>query len=141
MNRVIFDTGFWRAVYDNQDDYHKQSISISEKIIDSGEYRIVIPFPTMYELLRTEFVKKKSILHNLNKTITSNPHVELIYDEAYRDKAYEEMVSTRRNLSLVDCIVRVMLEDANLKITGIVTFNNGDFDDICRKKQIELICY
>ena len=141
MNRVIIDTGFWRAIYDSQDDYHKISVKISERIINSREYRLVVPFPTMYELLRTEFVKRKIALQNIDKIIKDISRVDLIYDEQYRDKAYSEMITTKRNLSFVDCIVRAMLDDATLNIKGLITFNNGDFDDICRKKRIELICY
>lgn len=141
MNRVIIDTGYWRAIYDSHDDYHKISVDISERIINSREYRLVIPFPTMYELLRTEFVKRKSALQNIDYIIKDVSRVDLIYDERYRDKAYSEMIMTKRNLSFVDCIVRAMLDDANLNIKGLITFNNGDFDDICRKKRIELICY
>lgn len=141
MNRVIIDTGFWRAIYDSQDDYHKISVNISERIINSREYRLVVPFPTMYELLRTEFVKRKIALQNIDKIIKDISRVDLIYDEQYRDKAYSEMITTKRNLSFVDCIVRAMLDDATLNIKGLITFNNGDFDDICRKKRIELICY
>lgn len=95
----------------------------------------------MYELLRTEFVKRKSALQNIDYIIKDVSRVDLIYDERYRDKAYSEMIMTKRNLSFVDCIVRAMLDDANLNIKGLITFNNRDFDDICRKKRIELICY
>lgn len=141
MNRVIIDTGYWRAIYDSLDDYHNISVDISKRIINSREYRLVIPFPTMYELLRTEFVKRKSALQNIDYIIKDVSRVDLIYDERYRDKAYSEMIMTKRNLSFVDCIVRAMLDDANLNIKGLITFNNGDFDDICRKKRIELISY
>ena len=141
MNRVIIDTGYWRAISDSHDDYHKISVDISKRIINSRAYRLVIPFPTMYELLRTEFVKRKSALQNIDYIIKDVSRVDLIYDERYRDKAYSEMIMTKRNLSFVDCIVRAMLDDANLNIKGLITFNNRDFDDICRKKRIELICY
>ncbi|CAH2405647.1 hypothetical protein MES4922_40360 [Mesorhizobium ventifaucium] len=40
---------------------------------------------------------------------------------------------------MVDCLIRLMLDDRNLKINYLATWNEGDFDDVCRKRRIEII--
>jgi hypothetical protein len=42
-------------------------------------------------------------------------------------------------MSLVDITLRLMLDDVNLKIDALITFNVGDFVDVCSAKGIELI--
>jgi hypothetical protein len=45
----------------------------------------------------------------------------------------------KRPLSLVDCLIRVMLEDTNIRINYLATYNNSDFYDVCATRNIELI--
>jgi hypothetical protein len=44
-----------------------------------------------------------------------------------------------RALSLVDRVVRLMLSDFNLKIDFFITFNAGDFHDLCTRAKIVMI--
>ena len=44
-----------------------------------------------------------------------------------------------RPISLVDMVIRKMLDDVDLKTDAIITFNPGDFDDVCRKNKKMLI--
>lgn len=43
------------------------------------------------------------------------------------------------NKSLVDNIIRLMLDDDTLRIDGLITFNARDFYDVCAIRNIELI--
>jgi len=36
-------------------------------------------------------------------------------------------------------IIRLILDDVNIRKHGLLTFNPGDFADICRKHQIEML--
>lgn len=142
MNNIIIDTGFWRAIFNPSDKYSQIAERIEEKYFNKPAYKILIPFPTMYELLRTEFVKNKTVLDRLDDYVWHNSFVVRVSDEKYRDIAHDEMIGQRdRNFSFVDSIIRVMIDDVSLKINGIVTFNERDFVDICRNKQVELIDY
>jgi len=40
---------------------------------------------------------------------------------------------------MVDCLLRLILDDTNVKIDYLATFNKGDFIDICRKKRVAII--
>ncbi|MDZ7760804.1 MAG: hypothetical protein U5L00_11175 [Desulfovermiculus sp.] len=77
--RLLLDTGFWFALYDPRDTYHKEAL----------------------EEIRTP----------------SKSH---------------------RSLSLVDAVLRLVLVDRNVKIDALITFNPGDFSDICQRSGIEV---
>lgn len=48
-------------------------------------------------------------------------------------------IRLQRPISLVDMILRLMIDDINLKIDAVVTFNAEDFADLCYAKGVELI--
>ncbi len=39
---------------------------------------------------------------------------------------------------MVDCLIRLIIEDENVKVDYLVTFNVRDFHDVCMKRGIEL---
>ena len=139
VNNIILDTCFWRAIYDPKDDYYDSAQHISDIYVDKPAYKILVPYPTMYELLRTEFVKNKANINALDNFLKKEC-IEKVCDEPYRDRAIElSLNNNKRNLSIVDNLLRLMLEDTDLQIDGIVTFNVGDFIDVCKKRDIILI--
>jgi hypothetical protein len=71
-----------------------------------------------------------------------SPGIHRIGDEKYREKALDEYFATRgrpRPLSLVDRILRAVVADPNVRLDALVTFNPGDFADVCRERRIELL--
>ena len=44
-----------------------------------------------------------------------------------------------RGMALVDMVIRLILEDRSIRKHGLLTFNRGDFVDVCRKYQIEML--
>jgi hypothetical protein len=100
---------------------------------------IILPYPIIYETLNTRFVKRKEWLTTFNDFLKRESTV-LVPDEPYKKKALSSVLSnTTRPLSLVDMTIRLMLDDINLNINALITFNVGDFIDICANKRIELI--
>ena len=73
--------------------------------------------------------------------ISRRPNVERLDDSQYRDDAYEQTVRTarRRPMSLVDMVMRLMLEDVNVSVNGLLTFTQKDFHDVCRKRDLEML--
>jgi hypothetical protein len=53
--------------------------------------------------------------------------------------ALESSLRQNRPLSMVDCLLRLLLEDVNTRISYLATLNERDFADVCRKKGIEII--
>ena len=138
-NRILVDTGFWYAVFDKKDCHRNDAEEIVNRYFDNAAYEILVPFPTMYELLRTKFVKNKSALAEIKQLFLSERIIR-IYDDRYRDSALDLTLSEpRRNISLVDNIIRLMLDDKDISAKGLVTFNVGDFQDVCLKNNIEIL--
>ncbi len=42
-------------------------------------------------------------------------------------------------MALVDMVIRLILDDINVRKDGLLTFNHKDFADLCRKHQIEML--
>ena len=138
-NKILVDTGFWYAFFDKKDCHRSEAESIADRYFDNSAYEILVPFPTMYELLRTRFIKNKVVLSQIKQMFLS-AGITKIYDDVYRDSALElTLCEPRRNISLVDNIIRLMLDDKELGAKGLVTFNVGDFQDICLKNNIEIL--
>ncbi len=115
---------------------------VDEKADVLDRCQIVLPWPTMYETLRTKFVRKTPALQQLRNYLT-HPRVQYLDDVPYREQAMElafsSALSARRPLSMIDCLLRLIMDDATVKIDLLATFNVRDFVDVCRKRRIELI--
>jgi predicted nucleic acid-binding protein len=139
MPNILVDTGFWIGLCDPKDNLEsKDEIkNIYEKVVI---HRVIIPWPVSYETLRTGFVKKRMALELFERELKST-RVELFDDAPYRQDAMElSFNSTRkgRPLSMVDCLLRLMMDDVKNRINYFVTLNVRDFADVCRKRSIEL---
>ena len=142
MKRFIFDTCFWFALFDSRDHFHEQATSIF-KTMEHNEIKILIPFPSLYETLNTEFVKCKEQLHRLDQIVQRREKVFLIEDSNYKDLAYDCTINQKEGMkvSLVDNIIMAMASDSKLHIDGIISFNERDFVPFCQERGITLISY
>jgi predicted nucleic acid-binding protein len=140
MASILVDTGIWYALCDSKDQ------AVSREIVDDIYARlrvhsVVIPWPIAYETLRSQFVRNRLALERFERELKS-PNTVLIDDAPYREDALalsiESSLRRGRPLSMVDCIIRLLIDDVKMKIRYLVTFNARDFADVCRKRQIEL---
>lgn len=142
MRRLIFDTCFWFALYDPNDSWH----SLASKMIsefESGDLKIIIPFPSLYETLNTEFVSNKKQLAAFKEALNNRSKIEYVFDEPYKDEACSMTFDqdNDKKASLVDNVILLMLGDKSLNIDAVVTFNGRDFAEPCRNYGKEMICY
>ncbi|MDR3286939.1 MAG: hypothetical protein LBT27_05810 [Prevotellaceae bacterium] len=138
MKSVLVDSGFWFALYDERDEHNSTAIAI-EKFLDSNI--IVIPFPTLYESINTKFMKNKKAKNEFKKVL-NRTNAKIISDESIKYNALEVTFtdkSKERNLSLVDNIIRLILDDVKFNINYLITFNRGDFVDICNRRGIQIL--
>lgn len=141
MEKALIDTGVWYGVFDNRDARY-----IKEETKEKSEYfdllEIILPWPTIYETLRTRFVKNKPALQQFEKFLKA-PNVIFLDDTEYRDYALDISLETSlrrgRPLSMVDCLLRLIIEDTNVKIKYLMTFNTRDFEDVCKKNRVEIL--
>jgi len=102
------------------------------------KFNIIMPWPILYEILRTKFVKNKLWLTNFERLL-SYLKVIYVHDDNYRDKALLEAFGYgKRNISLVDTVIRLMLRDLSLRVDYLITYNENDFIDICKLRKIPI---
>lgn len=139
MNKIIIDTCYWYALYDSRDPYHNEANQLAE-YLELG--KIIMPFPTLYETINTRFTKRKEWMFEFESVI-KRENVILIDDSDYKNEAlnlsFKSTLLQNRPISLVDTIIRLMLDDSKLNIDYLMSFNIGDFNDICQKNRIEII--
>ena len=140
MPSALVDTGIWYAIFDPSD--KKLAPESANNVLNRIEkHSLVLPWPVLYETLGTRFVKNKPALRLFEEKLQSLD-VVFLPDENYRQEALElsfaSSLRDSRYLSLVDCVLRLILDDRNVKVKYFLTVNPGDFADVCRKNAIEL---
>ena len=126
---ILADTCFWYALFTKNDQYHSSAISFYNKTEKSN---FILPWPILYEVIDTSFIKNTIGFGNFIR-ILKYPNYIRLDDRKYRDSALEkvEIYSTknRRNISLVDSVLREILKDTNVKVDFFITYNQKDFVD------------
>ena len=139
MEYALADTGLWYAMFDRRDQYHALATEKAEAL---ELFQIVLPWPTLYETLRTKFVRNSLALGQFERFL-KKPNVTYLDDSVFREAAFEMALESSlrqgRPLSMIDCLIRLLLEDVNTRVDYLATLNARDFEDVCRKKGIEII--
>ena len=136
---VLVDTGFWYALYTEDDQFHTDA---QQKGYLLESTNVLIPWPSLYETFNSKLAKNKIALRSFEHLLRQT-HITLLPDEPYRNAALEaslEMALIRsRNIALVDMVIRLILEDNNVRKHGLLTFDPKDFSDVCRQYHIEML--
>jgi hypothetical protein len=141
MPTVVVDTGVWYSIFDARDRVRdrKNVEDLAERL---SLLTIAVPWPTMYEMLRTRFVNNRAALEMFERQLKA-PNVEFVDDLRYREDALRLAIDSSLNrgrpLSMVDCAIRLFLDDANTRIKYLATYNIPDFADVCRHRRIEIL--
>lgn len=139
MDSVVVDTGVWYALCDSRDSNYRKAEGMAELLTILN---VVVPWPTAYETLRTKFVKNAAALRLFERFLKS-PNVEFLEDGPYRLAAFERSLDSSlresRPLSMVDCLIRLIIDDDNTNIRFLATFNARDFFDVCQRRRVEMI--
>lgn len=140
MDRFLIDTGLWYSRYDARDT--AGSRDDMETIFELAQpFDIILPWPIAYETLRTRFTKNKIGMSLFEEELKS-PKIQFIDDGKYRDEAIELSFESSRNgrpLSMVDCVLRLIMDDSNVQIRYFATWNPRDFHDVCANRRIEMV--
>lgn len=139
---VIVDTGFWYSYLGTRE---QERHMVADKVfrrLEELEANFLIPFPTLYEAINTKLLKSKNRTKAnwFLRQLQSNPRFIKVPDDEYKDDAYQLTVSenNHRGYSLVDMIIRVMMEDDRLKIDSLLTLNIEDFIDVASRRGISI---
>lgn len=142
MKKIFLtDSCFWLGLIDPTDQFHEMSNAIVE-LIEEQEYQIIFPWPCLYETISTHLTRRRERLLYLERLI-KKPEIVLFDDSDYKVNALEKLFELNSysgfTYSLTDCVIREILNDVNIKVNYLVTFNNSDFEDICQVRQIEIL--
>lgn len=134
---IIADSGFWFALFNERDAYHEEALVLEE---DLHVHKIVVPWPTLYETLNTRFLRRRHDVVKI-KSFLENPSTVLLEDSIYREASLRFILNNQTDFtySLVDLVIRSMIEDVTLSIDALISFNPRDFYDICDSRSIEML--
>ncbi|ANH61123.1 hypothetical protein [Dokdonia donghaensis] len=128
MKTIILDTGYWIALFSPEKEKEKQkTVEEVTRLIDENNYSILIPFPTLYEFMNSKLSRKRDKINLINEL--SKSKYKKIYDDDYRDKALKKFSDqfsySISDISLVDEVIKEMIEDEKLRTDSIVTFDEA----------------
>jgi predicted nucleic acid-binding protein len=149
MKDIYVDAGFLIGLYDEEDEFHEKAAHYFLSMFETANNCLVIPWPILYETVRTRAVKNRNamlLLERYWKFLLRHKRLTLISDVPFREDVVDECFSEltkpdrqRRNLSLADRVIRRMLLDKSVHIDAFITFNPKDFADACRAAQREML--
>lgn len=136
--RVLIDSGFFIALFNERDRHHASARELEEWL---DFVPIVLPWPILYETVNTRLARRPE---NLAKfaAIVRLPATLLLDDSPYREDSFAAVLAQNPatgSLSLVDAVLCSVIEDANVPISAMLTFNDRDFLAVCRENDVELL--
>jgi predicted nucleic acid-binding protein len=136
---ALVDTGYWYALLEERDkEQHKQALTDSEIFL---RLRYLIPWPVMYETLCTRWTRRPLIVRQFER-ILKTPNAAKLDDTKYRDAALAIALDTAKphpnTISLVDAVLRLVLDDRSNRVDCMFTFNPGDFRDVCVRRRVQI---
>ena len=142
MKYLLVDSCFWFAYLTPEDQYHDRAVEMFDEFANA-EVQILVPFPSLYETLNTDFVDHKERLFAFDQIIQQRERVILIDDANYKAVAYSNTVHQYPDtkVSLVDNIIIEIAKSGDYKIDAIVSFNERDFAQFCGERGLLLSCY
>jgi predicted nucleic acid-binding protein len=134
---VLTDTSFWYALYEPRDQYHTQALAKAD-LLDSAT--LLLPWPVLYETFNHRCAKNTAEAERF-QLLLRKPNVLLLPDNPYRQDALDLAFRNlrRRSMALVDIIIRLILDDVDVRKNALLTFNPRDFSDVCRNRRVEII--
>lgn len=136
---LLVDTGAWIALFDESSDDHDVIAGYSD-IIEASP--LIIPWPITYETLRTRFTRRPAWVAAFS-TLVGRPGVTFVDDTAYRIDAFSLTVDyatrLKRDISMVDMLCRLLIEDPGVRVDYLVTPNRKDFVDVCYANGVEIL--
>ena len=136
--RMLVDTSFFIALFNKRDEHHVSARKMEEWL---DVMPVLLPWPILYETVNTRLVRRSESLARFDAIIRSTK-TTLLDDTPYRP----ELLSTRltrhlsvNGLSLVDAILCQIIEDVNVSVSVMLTFDKGNFLTICQQNNVELL--
>lgn len=101
----------------------------------------VLAWPILYETVNTRLVRRPETLAKF-KSIATGSETILLDDAPYREESLAGVVARwgdPRSLSLVDTVLCRIIEDVNVQVAALLTFDTKDFLNVCLQNNVELL--
>ena len=138
-NTLLVDTCFFIALFNPRDEHYADALGKQEWL---EMLSVVMPWPILYETIDTRFMRRPETIARF-ESLMKAPGTEFLDDSPYRLEAYEDTLRPdnrrREAMSLVDTVLHAILEDTNVRIGAMLTFNLRDFGRICHELGVELL--
>jgi len=140
LDRIaLVDTSFWYAAFTEKDQHF---IDAQAKLEQLMKLKYVLPWPVLYETVNSRLVQDPLRIKRFDSFL-KRPNAVLLDDCKYKLQALERTLSfavgRRRRCSLVDNVLRLVIEDVSVRIQVLFSYDHRDFQDICRKRRVELV--
>lgn len=138
---ILTDANFWISLYNKKESSERKekALRIYDEIRNS---KILMPWPIMFEILINKFIKQPEFALKFESDL-KKLKIRYLYDKEYRKDAlsltFRSLRIDKRKISLVDMIIRYILDNEKIKKDYFVTFNEKDFFDVCKKKNIQIL--
>jgi predicted nucleic acid-binding protein len=136
---VLTDATFWLDVADTHEPGHEAAVNLTTGL---ARFNVFVPWPVVYEALRTRMVRNAEATRRLSRAFDVL-HVRHVDDAPYRERALsaagQDAVKGARALSLVDRVVRAIIQEGRVRFRYLITRNPNDFRDVCAKTGVEII--
>jgi len=145
MASVCVDACFLIGLYDTGDQHHTVAVRQFDALFgeSSRRHKMIAPWPILYECLGSRYSRDSrtsTIFNQRWSYLLESDQLELLDDRLFRENAFDEHLFDRsRPLSLVDRVLRAMIEDSKCPFDFFLTYNTGDFEDVCRACDIFLL--
>ena len=140
LDRIaLVDTSFWYAAFTEADQHFNDAQAKLEQLMN---LKYVLPWPVLYETVNSRFLQDALRIRKFDSFL-KRPNAVLLDDAKYKWQALERTLSLaaghRRRCSLVDNILRLVIEDVSVRIQCLFSYDHRDFRDICVRRRIELV--
>lgn len=136
---LLVDSGFFFALFDPRDSHHASADTKKEWL---DVCPLVVPWPVLYETINTRFARRPATMTRFD-SLMRGAETLLLDDAPYRRNAYADTVERAKTShgprSLVDAILCAIIEDPNVRIDAMLTFNHRDFRSVCQSNRVALL--
>lgn len=123
---IIVDTCFWIALYNPE-----KHANLSDDIDFISEFieneNVLIPFPSLYEFLNSQF-SRKCDANNFRQLLT-RPNYIKVDDAPHKNQAldnfFNQSISGKNDVSLVDELIKGIIDDKSYQIDYLISFDEG----------------
>lgn len=138
---ILIDAGYWIGLADERDQHHQDAVELFQHL---QRNKVLLAWPVTYEILRTKHAKHTKHVRYLETIKKALATLEVIFvdDAPYREECLVACLDQRpggRGFSLVDMVLRAIIDGRHQEIGHVVTFNPRDFYDICGPRQIGIL--